>query len=213
MGTYANVYWAFGGGHRQLVRFDFESDHGPGSMDHSRASVRRYSGLELTRVPGVPSHMSMDGSTRELFIADTGADRIVKVMADTGHYSRDVQSSPLPTALSRHMLSIPPLKPPSTTRYGTASSTRPSRTSLCPPASYTLPQPSMPPRTPPVISTRSAVALVSSCRSSKRVRNDNCTSAAKLSAAHCHNPHTTISSLPPPLPPQAPHRIASLASP
>ena len=30
MGTYANVYWAFGGGHRQLVRFDFESDHGPG---------------------------------------------------------------------------------------------------------------------------------------------------------------------------------------
>ena len=91
MGTYANVYWAFGGGHRQLVRFDFESDHGPGSMDHSRASVRRYSGLELTRVPGVPSHMSMDGSTRELFIADTGADRIVKVMADTGHYSRDAK--------------------------------------------------------------------------------------------------------------------------
>merc|ERR1719440_1243983 len=88
---YRNVYWAYDGGHRQLVRFDFESDHGPGSMDHSRASVRRYSGLELTRVPGVPSHMSMDGSTRELFIADTGADRIVKVMADTGHYSRDAK--------------------------------------------------------------------------------------------------------------------------
>ena len=33
MGTYRNVYWAFGGGHRQLVRYDFESDHGPGSMD------------------------------------------------------------------------------------------------------------------------------------------------------------------------------------
>ena len=64
MGTYRNVYWAFGGGHRQLVRYDFESDHGPGSMDHSRASVRRYSGLELTRVPGVPSHMAIDGASR-----------------------------------------------------------------------------------------------------------------------------------------------------
>ena len=31
---YRNVYWAFGGGHSQLVRFDFEIDHGPGSMEH-----------------------------------------------------------------------------------------------------------------------------------------------------------------------------------
>ena len=37
---YRNVYWAFDGGHRQLVRFDFESDHGPGSIDHSLANVR-----------------------------------------------------------------------------------------------------------------------------------------------------------------------------
>ena len=37
---YRNVYWAYDGGHRQLVRFDFESDHGPGSMDHSLANVR-----------------------------------------------------------------------------------------------------------------------------------------------------------------------------
>jgi hypothetical protein len=90
-GEYANVYWAYGGGHRQLVRFDFESDHGPGSMDHTRASVRRYTGLELTRVTGVPSHMMMDGGSRELFIADTGADRIVRVDADTGHYVYDAK--------------------------------------------------------------------------------------------------------------------------
>lgn len=91
MGVYANVYFAFGGGHRQLVRYDFESDHGPGSMDHSRASVRRYTGLELTRVAGVPSHMAMDGRSRELFIADTGADRVVRVLADTGYFTRDAK--------------------------------------------------------------------------------------------------------------------------
>ena len=91
MGTYRNVYWAFGGGHRQLVRYDFESDHGPGSMDHSRASVRRYSGLELTRVPGVPSHMAADAASRELFISDSGANRIVRVQMDTGYYVRDAK--------------------------------------------------------------------------------------------------------------------------
>merc|ERR1719353_1647011 len=91
MGTYRNVYWAFGGGHRQLVRYDFESDHGPGSMDHSRASVRRYTGLNLTRVAGVPSHMAMDGRSRELFISDSGANRIVRVQMDTGYYVRDAK--------------------------------------------------------------------------------------------------------------------------
>ena len=87
--TYHNVYWAFGGGHRQLVRYDFESDHGPGSMDHSKAQVRRYTGLELTRSPGVPSHMALDAASRELYISDSGANRVVQVNVDSGHYARD----------------------------------------------------------------------------------------------------------------------------
>ena len=48
---YRNVYWAFDGGHRQLVRFDFESDHGPGSMDHSLANVRPCPTRTLNTVP------------------------------------------------------------------------------------------------------------------------------------------------------------------
>ena len=91
--SYTNVYWAFDGGHRQLVRFDFKSDHGPGSMDHSIASVRRYTGLELTRVQGVPSHMNVDAQTRELFIADTGADRVIMVDTESGRYARDAKVS------------------------------------------------------------------------------------------------------------------------
>jgi hypothetical protein len=49
--AYGTVYWAFDStGNRQtgqLVRFDFQQPHGPGSMDHSVASVRRYVEVEL----------------------------------------------------------------------------------------------------------------------------------------------------------------------
>ena len=87
-----NVYWLFDGGHRQLVRFDFLADHGQGSMDHSVAEVRRYSGLELTRVQGVPSGMALDADTRELFVCDTGGDRLLRVQADSGQYARDARA-------------------------------------------------------------------------------------------------------------------------
>eukprot|EP00966_Prymnesium_polylepis_P105303 2438753-Prymnesium_polylepis.1 len=89
--SYKNVYWTYDGGSRQLVRFDFESDHGPGSMDHSLASVRRYTGLLLHRVDSVPSHMVVDSSTRELFVADAGADRLVIVQVDTGYFGYDAK--------------------------------------------------------------------------------------------------------------------------
>ena len=62
-------------------------------MDHSRASVRRYTGLNLTRVPEVPAGMALDGVTRELFISDTGANRIVRVLTDSGHFARDAKVS------------------------------------------------------------------------------------------------------------------------
>ena len=88
---YRNVYWAYDGGHRQLVRFDFESDHGPGSMDHSLANVRRYAGLELGYVAGTTSHMELDATSRELFVADTGNDRVLRVMVDTGNYLQDAK--------------------------------------------------------------------------------------------------------------------------
>lgn len=52
--AYGTVYWAFDAtGNRQtgqLVRFDFQQPHGPGSMDHSIASVRRYVEVELETV-------------------------------------------------------------------------------------------------------------------------------------------------------------------
>ena len=89
--VYRNVYWAYDGGHRQLVRFDFEADHGPGSMDHSLAAVRRYAGLELSYVAGVPGHMALDASARELFVADVGHDRLLRVHVDSGAWLEDAK--------------------------------------------------------------------------------------------------------------------------
>ena len=87
-----NVYWAFDGGNGHLVRFDFEEDHGPGSMDHTLASVRRYSTLNLTRVAGVPGHMLVDGPQKKLYIADTGGNRVLVVKTDSGNWDRDARA-------------------------------------------------------------------------------------------------------------------------
>ena len=73
------------------MRFDFESDHGPGSMDHSLASVRRYAGLELGYVEGVPAHMAVDAATRELFVADPGHGRLVVAAMDSGSFREDAK--------------------------------------------------------------------------------------------------------------------------
>ena len=59
-----------------------------GSMDHSLASVRRYTGLLLSRTEGVPSNMLVDSATRQLFVSDTGADRLVVVDVDSGYFSQ-----------------------------------------------------------------------------------------------------------------------------
>ena len=79
--TYKNVYWTYDGGSSQLVRFDFEADHGPGSMDHTIAAVRRYTGLYLTRVADVPSHMQVRASpiSLDLALAELGTARSVRL--------------------------------------------------------------------------------------------------------------------------------------
>ena len=89
---FGNVYWLFDGLNGTLMRYDFQEPHGPGSLDHSRASVRRYSDIQLTRVPGIPGHIAVDPATRVLYIADTGGNRILRVDPDSGHFLRTAKS-------------------------------------------------------------------------------------------------------------------------
>lgn len=86
-----NGYWVADGLNGHLVYYDFREDHGPGADDHSDGVVRRYVEVELTREPNVPSHMALDWDARLLYIADTGADRVLWVNIDSGQFERALQ--------------------------------------------------------------------------------------------------------------------------
>lgn len=90
-------YWAFdttgdnSGDGGQLVKFDFSQPHGPGSMDHSIAQVRRYPEVKLyPDVNNKHGHAGMvvHPEKRVLFIANPAKGNIVAVHIDTGMYSR-----------------------------------------------------------------------------------------------------------------------------
>ena len=92
-----NVYWAVAQAHdpldprydgvaSMLLRYDFEQPHGPGSLDHSLAAVRRYTDVTVSRMPGVVSHLAFHSPTRQLFVTDTVARRILVVDVDSGRF-------------------------------------------------------------------------------------------------------------------------------
>jgi hypothetical protein len=79
-----NVYYAFDGLNGHIVRYDFKNDHGPGGTDHSDGAVRRFADAKVTRVPSVPSHLVMDHESGLVYVADTGAGRIMALDPSTG---------------------------------------------------------------------------------------------------------------------------------
>ena len=68
--------------------------------------VRRYAGLELGYVAGTTSHMELDASSRELFVADTGNDRVLRVMVDTGNYLQDAKARLPPRPDTCHQIFV-----------------------------------------------------------------------------------------------------------
>ena len=93
--THGNVYWAFDAtGNRkkgQLVKFDFQQPHGPGSMDHSVAAIRRFVEVELETGPeggNVHAGIVVHPTRREVYVAVPGGNKIVVVNADSGSFAR-----------------------------------------------------------------------------------------------------------------------------
>ena len=77
-----NAYWYNDGHYGELVYYDFQHDHDTGGDDHDDGVVRRYVEITPTRQAGVPGHMILDKSTGILYIADTGAGRVLWVDTD-----------------------------------------------------------------------------------------------------------------------------------
>ncbi|MEC9465740.1 MAG: hypothetical protein VX834_08150 [Myxococcota bacterium] len=87
-----NEYWVFDGFNGHVVFYDFNQDHGPGRDDHSDAQIRRYPEASLTRVEGIPGHMEVDHATGWLYVADTGAGRVIRLDTKSGTFNRDLFS-------------------------------------------------------------------------------------------------------------------------
>ena len=86
----ANQYFVFDGHNGHMVYYDFVIDHGPGQDDHSDGIIRRYPEVNLTRVEGVPGHMEYHAESNRVFIADTGAGRVLAYTVGTGTHERDL---------------------------------------------------------------------------------------------------------------------------
>jgi hypothetical protein len=72
-------YWVFNGDAGSIDRYWFNKPHVLGGTDHADGKTYRYAPGELARVPGVPGHMAFDAARGQLYIADTGHGRIVKL--------------------------------------------------------------------------------------------------------------------------------------
>jgi hypothetical protein len=72
-------YWVFNGMAGSIDRYFFNKPHALGADDHSDGITIRYAAGQLKRQTDVPSHLAFDANTRQLYIADTGNRRIVRL--------------------------------------------------------------------------------------------------------------------------------------
>lgn len=87
-----NVFWVFDSWNKNIVRYDFKEDHGPGNDDHSDGILRRYTEIPIEKDGDIPSHMVIDDATGWLYAVDNGNDRVVRLDIHSGEV---VNSLPL----------------------------------------------------------------------------------------------------------------------
>jgi hypothetical protein len=85
-----HVYWVFNGQLGALDRYDFHEPHVIGGEDHSDGEFHRYVQGEVLRVPEVPSHLALDATHGELYVADTGHARVMRLILGSGTPGADV---------------------------------------------------------------------------------------------------------------------------
>lgn len=80
----ANIYFVYNADKGSIDKYDFREDHGPGADDHSDGEIYRYVPGTMTGAEGISSHLVLDPTSRQLYIADTGAGRVVKLDTASG---------------------------------------------------------------------------------------------------------------------------------
>lgn len=82
-----NVFWIFDAFSRDIVRYDFADDHGPGNDFHGDAIIRRYPVPVRWNGAETPSHLILDKKTNWLYIADGGNNRVSRLDITSGNVS------------------------------------------------------------------------------------------------------------------------------
>jgi hypothetical protein len=94
-----NVFWVFDGNSGDIVRYDFQDDHGPGNDDHSDGIIWRYSEENVAKDPAniVVSHLVLDKQTGWLYVVDNGNQRVIRINTNTGSFGGSPSYDPYET--------------------------------------------------------------------------------------------------------------------
>ena len=85
-----NAYWIYDNWNKDIVRYDFKEDHGPGNDYHGDATVYRYSNTGITADGDIPSHIVLDKETGWLYIVDNGNDRVIRMDINSGIFGSNL---------------------------------------------------------------------------------------------------------------------------
>ncbi len=94
-----NAFWVFDGYNRDIVRYDFVADHGPGNDDHADGEILRFSDENVSADPNdhVPSHLEYDKESDWLYVVDYGNQRVIKIDAKSGNLGGTPSYGPFET--------------------------------------------------------------------------------------------------------------------
>lgn len=80
-----NVFWVFDSYLGDLMRNDFQNDHGAGNSDHSDGRIREYKDFSVARINlDIPCHLALDENKKWLYVVDGGNGRIIRMDITTG---------------------------------------------------------------------------------------------------------------------------------
>ena len=91
-----NVFWVYDDYYKDIVRYDFVADHGPGNDYHSDGRVRRFQGMGLSAINHtIVNHLVLDGDQKWLYFVDGGNQRVLRLDITTGMTNGSPSFGPL----------------------------------------------------------------------------------------------------------------------
>ena len=80
-----NVFWVYDDYNKDIVRYDFVDDHGPGNSYHDDGRVLRYPGMGLSAIDHtIVCHLILDENKKWLYFTDGSNKRIMRLDITTG---------------------------------------------------------------------------------------------------------------------------------